>query len=57
MRSDPCDNCLLITEKVDTEKVKKAKRMKHVKILRPEFVFECQQVGAYLDEKDYFHKL
>ena len=55
--SEPCDYCLLITNKTNTERVAKAKKCRNVKIIKPMFVTDCQKVGAYLDEKEYFHKL
>ena len=44
MKENPCDNCLLITTKVNTEKVARARKLKNVKILRPNFVKECKQL-------------
>ena len=56
LKKEPEDYCLLITDRIDTERVAKARKLKGVKILRPEFVTECSECHAYLDEKDYFFK-
>ena len=57
IKKELCDHCLLITSRTDTEKVQKAKKMKGVKVLRTGFIRDCKQCEAYLDEKDYTHKL
>jgi hypothetical protein len=54
---DPTDNCLLVTNKTDTEKVAKARKLKNVKIVSPNFIDECKQCDAYINERDYFLKL
>lgn len=56
IKSEPCDNCLVISNRTDTECVAKARKMKNTKVVKPEFVYECKQCEAYLEEKDYFHK-
>ena len=54
---EPCDYCIYITNRVDTEKVAKAKKLKHIKILKPSFIEDCKKCEAYLDEKEYYYKL
>lgn len=54
---DVCDNCLLVATRPDSDKVAKARKMKNVRIVTPNFVEESKQVEAYLDEKAYFLKL
>lgn len=54
---DPVDNCLLVTNKGDTERVAKARKLKNVKIVSPNFIEECKHCDAYLSERDYFLKL
>lgn len=56
VKEEVCENCLLITNNLDTERVARAKKLKNVKILKPDFIGDCQKVGAYLDERDYFFK-
>lgn len=51
------DNCLLVSARSDSEKVAKARKCKNVKIVTPNFVEECKQYDAYLDERTYFLKL
>ena len=46
---EPCDNCLFITNRADTEKVAKAKKLKFVKILKPAFIEDCKKCEAYLN--------
>ena len=50
------EHCLLITSKLDTERVSKAKKMKDVKILKPEFILDCKKTKAYLDEQMYLFR-
>lgn len=38
LKKEPEDHCLLITDRADTEKVAKARKLKGVKILRSDFV-------------------
>jgi hypothetical protein len=57
VKENPEDNCLLIADRVDTEKVAKGRKLKGVKVLRSNFVVECKQCQAYLDEKEYFFKI
>lgn len=54
---DVVDNCLLVTNRNDTEKVAKARKCKNVRIVTPNFLDECKQCDAYLSERDYFLKL
>lgn len=52
-----CDNCLLVTMRNDSDKVARARKMKNVRIVTPNFIEECKQAQGYLDERDYFLKL
>jgi hypothetical protein len=38
LKKEPEDYCLLITDRVDTEKITKARKLKGIKILKQEFV-------------------
>lgn len=42
------DYCLLITNKVGNEAVSKAKKMKGIKVLKPEFITDCKQCNALM---------
>ncbi len=57
IKPNPTENCLLVTNKLGTEKVTKAKKLRYCKVIKPEFINDCKACGAYLNEKDYFHKL
>ena len=35
---EPQDYCIFIANRIDTQKVAKAKKLKHIKILKPNFI-------------------
>ncbi len=49
IKKDIDDFCLLITDRPDTQRAAKGRKLKGVKILHPNFVAECRQCQAYLD--------
>ena len=50
------DYCLVITNKVTKEMAGKVKNMTGVKVLKPEYIKDCLNYNAKLNERDYYHR-
>ena len=48
------DNCIVITNRMEGEKILEFMNKNGTKFVKPDFVYDCEKVKIKLDESDYF---
>ena len=53
VRDTPVDDCIVVTNRMEGEKIMEFKKMKGVKFVTPDFVYDSEKVKMKLMEDDY----